>query len=346
MTGAQTALGQHSGRDLMGDRRGPLWRRLDAISQAQLPVDAWHEVHRRPLPSPSYPRARLVHNAHRLALDGPSMRRSQDGQVGLPTARGRARGYDGSRNRRQEQKNEQRASGPPMRGATFDRAVTSRRARAPPIALTRTSNTEIRKPIQRRIKLVRRPGRASTGITWSPCRRTAWRLLRTAQCCDPVDGPAHHRASAGAFQRLCMASAERSLPSMPARTGADESCPSRCAWWRRAARCRLSAKPRVRPKPAITLSARPSRQAARLLHLLGQLRGGSEWPASCNQVVGTVRYLVGGQRCLRGLDPQLRAGMIDQRHLCFSARAGKARHRPSSARRSRAEPASLISVSS
>ena len=40
---------------------------------SQLPVDAWHEV----IGDPTFADAildRLVHNAHRLALDGPSMR--------------------------------------------------------------------------------------------------------------------------------------------------------------------------------------------------------------------------------------------------------------------------------
>ena len=40
---------------------------------SQLPVEAWHEV----IGDPTFADAildRLVHNAHRLALDGPSMR--------------------------------------------------------------------------------------------------------------------------------------------------------------------------------------------------------------------------------------------------------------------------------
>jgi len=44
-----------------------------ALITSQLPVDAWHEV----IGDPTFADAildRLVHNAHRLALDGPSMR--------------------------------------------------------------------------------------------------------------------------------------------------------------------------------------------------------------------------------------------------------------------------------
>lgn len=44
---------------------------------SQLPVEAWHDV----VAEPTFADAildRLVHNAHRLALDGPSMRRSKD----------------------------------------------------------------------------------------------------------------------------------------------------------------------------------------------------------------------------------------------------------------------------
>jgi DNA replication protein DnaC len=43
---------------------------------SQLPVDAWHEV----IAEPTFADAildRLVHNAHRLPLDGPSLRKSQ-----------------------------------------------------------------------------------------------------------------------------------------------------------------------------------------------------------------------------------------------------------------------------
>ncbi|WP_209428521.1 ATP-binding protein, partial [Pararhodobacter sp. SW119] len=43
---------------------------------SQLPVDAWHEV----IGEPTFADAildRLVHNAHRLPLDGPSLRKSQ-----------------------------------------------------------------------------------------------------------------------------------------------------------------------------------------------------------------------------------------------------------------------------
>lgn len=47
---------------------------------SQLPVDAWHEV----IAEPTFADAildRLVHNAYRLALDGPSLRAADDGQA-------------------------------------------------------------------------------------------------------------------------------------------------------------------------------------------------------------------------------------------------------------------------
>ena len=46
------------------------------IVTSQLPVDAWHAV----IDEPTLADAildRLVHNAHRLALDGPSMRKTR-----------------------------------------------------------------------------------------------------------------------------------------------------------------------------------------------------------------------------------------------------------------------------
>ena len=47
-----------------------------AVDTSQLPISAWHEV----IGDPTYADAildRLVHNAHRLELDGDSMRRAK-----------------------------------------------------------------------------------------------------------------------------------------------------------------------------------------------------------------------------------------------------------------------------
>ena len=61
-------------RDLMEiveDRYG----RGSILLTSQLPVDAWHDV----IGEPTFADAildRLVHNAHRLPLDGPSMRKT------------------------------------------------------------------------------------------------------------------------------------------------------------------------------------------------------------------------------------------------------------------------------
>ena len=71
-------LSANQRRDLMEiveDRYGA----GSTLITSQLPVDAWHEV----IGYPTFADAildRLVHNAHRLALDGPSMR-------GLKTAK-------------------------------------------------------------------------------------------------------------------------------------------------------------------------------------------------------------------------------------------------------------------
>ena len=65
-------LSANQRRDLMEiveDRYGA----GSTLITSQLPVDAWHEV----IGDPTFADAildRLVHNAHRLALDGPSMR--------------------------------------------------------------------------------------------------------------------------------------------------------------------------------------------------------------------------------------------------------------------------------
>ncbi len=70
-------------RDLMEiveDRHG----RGSILITSQLPVDAWHEV----IGEPTFADAildRLVHNAYRLALDGPSLRKASAADAGDPT---------------------------------------------------------------------------------------------------------------------------------------------------------------------------------------------------------------------------------------------------------------------
>ena len=52
---------------------------------SQLPVEAWHEV----IGEPTFADAildRIVHNAHRLELDGPSMRKLRAGEQAEPEA--------------------------------------------------------------------------------------------------------------------------------------------------------------------------------------------------------------------------------------------------------------------
>ncbi len=70
-------------RDLMEiveDRDG----RGSILITSQLPVDAWHEI----VGEPTFADAildRLVHNAYRLALDGPSLRKASTVDAGDPT---------------------------------------------------------------------------------------------------------------------------------------------------------------------------------------------------------------------------------------------------------------------
>ena len=54
--------------------------RGSTLITSQLPVETWHEV----IGEPTFADAildRLVHNAYRLALDGPSMRKTQADQA-------------------------------------------------------------------------------------------------------------------------------------------------------------------------------------------------------------------------------------------------------------------------
>ncbi|GMG85186.1 hypothetical protein LNKW23_44020 [Paralimibaculum aggregatum] len=50
------------------------------VITSQLPVDAWHAVIDEPTFADAIP-DRLIHNAHRLPLDGPSMRKTQDAGI-------------------------------------------------------------------------------------------------------------------------------------------------------------------------------------------------------------------------------------------------------------------------
>jgi DNA replication protein DnaC len=66
------AMARHDLLEILEERYG---RRATLVT-SQLPVTAWHEVIR----DPTYADAildRLVHNAHRLDLDGDSMRRTE-----------------------------------------------------------------------------------------------------------------------------------------------------------------------------------------------------------------------------------------------------------------------------
>lgn len=54
------------------------------VITSQLPVDAWHDV----IDEPTFADAildRLIHNAHRLPLDGPSLRKTKEAAIEKPT---------------------------------------------------------------------------------------------------------------------------------------------------------------------------------------------------------------------------------------------------------------------
>jgi len=75
------ALGQRACRDnatVIYKRLPRLFSELQlAHDDGQLPVDAWHDI----IDEPTFADAildRLIHNAHRLPLEGPSMRKTRD----------------------------------------------------------------------------------------------------------------------------------------------------------------------------------------------------------------------------------------------------------------------------
>jgi len=74
------ANARHDLLEILEERHG----RRSMIVTSQLPVDRWHDV----IGDPTYADAildRLVHSAHRIALDGDSLRRTR-ARTGLPTA--------------------------------------------------------------------------------------------------------------------------------------------------------------------------------------------------------------------------------------------------------------------
>jgi len=74
------ASARHDLLEILEERHG----RRSMIVTSQLPVDRWHDV----IGDPTYADAildRLVHSAHRIALDGDSLRRTR-ARAGLPTA--------------------------------------------------------------------------------------------------------------------------------------------------------------------------------------------------------------------------------------------------------------------
>jgi len=74
------ASARHDLLEILEERHG----RRSMIVTSQLPVDRWHDV----IGDPTYADAildRLVHSAHRIALDGDSLRRTR-ARAGLPTS--------------------------------------------------------------------------------------------------------------------------------------------------------------------------------------------------------------------------------------------------------------------
>jgi DNA replication protein DnaC len=75
-----TSDGRRDLMEVIDDRHG----RRSTIVTSQLPVDAWHAV----IGDPTIADAmldRLVHNAHRIALSGPSLRRKSPKELDVPT---------------------------------------------------------------------------------------------------------------------------------------------------------------------------------------------------------------------------------------------------------------------
>ena len=74
-----TSEGRRDLMEVIDDRHG----RRSTIVTSQLPVDAWHAV----IGDPTIADAmldRLVHNAHRIALSGPSLRRKSPKELDVP----------------------------------------------------------------------------------------------------------------------------------------------------------------------------------------------------------------------------------------------------------------------
>jgi DNA replication protein DnaC len=68
-----TASQRRDMMEIVEDRYGS----ASTVITSQLPVDAWHDV----IDEPTFADAildRIVHNAHRLSLDGHSMRKTHD----------------------------------------------------------------------------------------------------------------------------------------------------------------------------------------------------------------------------------------------------------------------------
>ena len=68
---------------MVGNRRGSP-RPGSILITSQLPVASWHEVIGEPTLADAF-LDRIVHNAFRLELDGPSMRKLKTGEATEPT---------------------------------------------------------------------------------------------------------------------------------------------------------------------------------------------------------------------------------------------------------------------
>lgn len=117
------------------------YQRRSTIVTSQIPVKQWHSAIGEPTLADAI-LDRLVHNACRLALDGPSLR-DPDAAEHIETA-------DHSstlrrQNRQREHANEHHASGPPYAALPLIRGGHFAPRTGSTYRLTRTSNTEIRK---------------------------------------------------------------------------------------------------------------------------------------------------------------------------------------------------------
>src|SRR5258705_2908702 len=187
--------------EIVEDRHG----NGSTLITSQLPRDKWHDV----IGEPTFADAildRIVHNAYRLELDGPSMRKLQANARAEPepqpaprTKRPEAELHT-SPNQQKENRNDRRAqltarpggsTGTSRARRRVSREGTPRRARVPPIdyrdglspCLTNSQETDITTVIQRRRQHPRRTAGRDRSEQVVAIRRNGW---SRSSVCPPL----------------------------------------------------------------------------------------------------------------------------------------------------------------